>query len=143
LPARAPNPVHTATSSHRKLSLRAGDLWRALPPFDIEREKKDPTWGDPSFRIIPASSQQDQVRVSHLHYNPEDVLKDFNILLPIDRFRELAANGEICGLASEHYSFMGFQGYPPDAALWQSEFGPQIASRMKAEDVQCVLLTPA
>lgn len=113
------------------------------PAFDIEREKEEPTWGDPSFRVIPTSCQQDQIRVSHLHYNPEDVLRDFNILLPIDRFRDLDADGEIGGLANDHYSFMGFQGYPPDATLWESDFGPQIASRMRAEDVQCVLLTPA
>lgn len=24
------------------------------PPFDLEREKQEPTWGDPTYRILPA-----------------------------------------------------------------------------------------
>ena len=84
------------------------------PPFDIERELAEPTWGDPSYRAIPLDIPQDEVGVSHLHVNPISVLTDINVLLPIQRFQELAAAGEIGGLADPAYSFMGYQGYPPD-----------------------------
>ena len=113
------------------------------PPFDLEREKAEPTWGDPSFRTIPSDIAQSDVGVSHLHINPKDVLADFNILLPIHRFGELIDEGAIGGLAEKNYSFMGFQGYPPDATAWRDTYGPQVAERFKGEGVECVLLTPA
>ena len=31
------------------------------PPFDLEREKQEPTWGDPTYREIPVRIPQDQV----------------------------------------------------------------------------------
>jgi D-proline reductase (dithiol) PrdB len=113
------------------------------PPFDLEREKERPTWGDPTFRAIPVDVQKEEVAVSHLHLNPQDVLEDLNILLPIHRFQELVLAGRIKGLAQRAYSFMGYQGFPPDTAAWEEVYGPQVATFLKAEEVDCVLLTPA
>lgn len=113
------------------------------PPFDLERERQEPTWGDPTYRVLPSDIPQAHVGASHLHYSPRDVLQDFNILLPIQRFQELAAEGVIGGLAEHAYSFMGYQGFPPDTAAWQETYGPQVAERFMAEEVNCVLLTPA
>jgi D-proline reductase (dithiol) PrdB len=113
------------------------------PPFDLEREKQEPTWGDPTYRSLPADIQQAEVGASHLHLNTRDILKDLNILLPIHRFQELAAGGRIGGLAKHAYSFMGYQGFPPDTTAWQKAYGPQVAEKLKAEEVGCVLLTPA
>ena len=113
------------------------------PPFDLERERQEPTWGDPTYRIIPAGIEQEEVAASHLHISTQDVLKDFNILLPIHRFQELAAQGEIGGLAKHAYSFMGYQGFPPDTGAWEQIYGPQVAGRLKAEGVDCAFLTPA
>lgn len=112
-------------------------------PFDLEQEKEKPTWGDPTFRILPTGIQQEQVGVSHLHVNPQPIEADFNILLPIHRFQELARLGEIGGLAERAYSFMGYQGFPPDTHYWQEQSGPQVADQMKADQVDCVLLTPS
>ncbi len=113
------------------------------PPFDLERERREPTWGDPTYRVLPSDIPQAHVGASHLHYNPRDVLQDFNILLPIQRFQGLAAEGVISRLAEHAYSFMGYQGFPPDTAGWQETYGPQVAERFTAEEVNCVLLTPA
>lgn len=113
------------------------------PPFDTEREKKQPTWGDPSYRTIPPSIPQSEIGVSHLHLNTRDILQDMDILLPVHRFKELAEAVQIGGLAEHVYSFMGYQGYPPNTAEWQHTFGPEIAAKMKLEGVDCVLLTPA
>ena len=112
------------------------------PPFDVEREKREPTWGDPTYRPIPANMTQAEVAVSHLHLNPAFAAADFNVVLPITRFQELAAQGVIGGLADEAYSFMGFQGFPPDASAWQTTYGPEVAAKFKATGVDCVLLTP-
>ena len=112
-------------------------------PFDLEREKREPTWGDPTFRVLPANLKSEDVDVSHLHINVSDIRKDFNIQLPIQRFQELLADGTIGGLADQAYSFMGFQGFPPDTSAWEDEYGPQVAQALKQEGVDCVFLTPA
>jgi D-proline reductase (dithiol) PrdB len=112
-------------------------------PFDVEREKKEPRWGDPTFRTIPGDIQKSDLGISHLHFNTQDVLADINILLPIQRFQELATVGLIGGLANLAYSLMGYQGFPPDTSAWHEISGPQIATMFKKEEVDCVLLTPA
>jgi D-proline reductase (dithiol) PrdB len=113
------------------------------PPFDLEREKREPTWGDPTYRTLPTDIRQAEVGASHLHISTRDVLEDVNILLPIHRFEELAAEGRIGGLAEHAYSFMGYQGFPADTTAWQGTYGPEVAEKLKAEGVDCVLLTPA
>jgi D-proline reductase (dithiol) PrdB len=113
------------------------------PPFDLERERREPTWGDPSFRTLPTDMKPEEVGVSHYHVMASDILNDMNILLPIQRFQELAEEGRIGGLADHTYSFMGYQGFPADLAGWREIYGPQVAERLAAEGVDCVLLTSA
>ena len=112
-------------------------------PFDIVRERQEPAWGDPTYRALSVDIHQEDVGVSHLHINNRDVLMDINILLPIHRFQELVVERQIGGLAQNAYSFMGYQGFPPDATAWQELYGPEVAEKLKAEEVDCVLLTPA
>ena len=116
---------------------------RLDPPFDLERERQEPAWGDPSFRILPADVSQADVGAGHLHINTKPVLDDLNILLPIHRFQELVAEGRVGGLAERSYSFMGFQGYPPDTTAWRETYGPRVAEGLIGEGVHSVLLTPA
>ncbi len=113
------------------------------PPFDAERERQEPTWGDPSFRTLPMDIKQEDVGASHLHINTRDVLKDINILLPVHCFQESVAEGRIGSLAREAYSSMGYQGFPADLTGWRDVYGPQVAERLIAEEVDCVLLTTA
>ncbi len=113
------------------------------PPFDVEREKQEPEWGDPSYRTLPTDIQPSELGASHLHINTRDVLEDIDILLPIHRFQELAAEGRVGGLAKHAYSFMGYQGFPPNTTAWQEIHGPEVARKLVAEKVTCVLLTPA
>jgi D-proline reductase (dithiol) PrdB len=110
------------------------------PPFDTEREEREPRWGDPSFRTIPRDVRQDQIGACHLHINNRDILADLDIVLPIQRFLELEAAGEIGSLAPTHYSFMGYQ---PDTTEWRERYGPEAAQRARQEDVDAVLFTPA
>jgi hypothetical protein len=84
-----------------------------------------------------------EVGVGHHHINKRDVLEDMNILLPIQRFAELVVEGRIGGLAEHAYSFMGYQGMPADVTAWREVHGPQVADRLLAEEVDCVLLTTA
>jgi D-proline reductase (dithiol) PrdB len=112
-------------------------------PFDAERERREPAWGDPSFRVLPTDMDPAEVRVSHLHINPADVLADMDILLPIRRFRELAAERRVGGLGPSAYSFMGYQGFPADLRGWKETYGPAVRDALLAEEVDCVLLSTA
>ena len=109
------------------------------PPFDAEREKREPMWGDPTYRRFPPDVRQEQVGASHLHLNNRDILADLNIVLPVQRFREMEAAGEIGSLATS-YSFMGYQ---PDNREWRERYGPEVAGLMKEEAVDAALVTPA
>jgi D-proline reductase (dithiol) PrdB len=138
-------PLAKPISDCKFALITSGGLYHkgVQPPFDIEREKKDPTWGDPSFRVIPSDIPQHEVGVSHLHVNPDPVMKDINVLLPFDRFYKFAEEGRIGDLAEDGYSFMGYQGYPPDPSAWKEDFAPQVIEKLKTEQVDCVLLTPS
>jgi D-proline reductase (dithiol) PrdB len=109
------------------------------PPFDAEREEREPTWGDPSYRTIPRDTSQEKIGACHLHINNRDLLADVNIVLPLDRFRELENAGEIGSLALTHYSFMGFQ---LNTAEWRDRYAPEVAELLRQEEVDAVFLTP-
>ena len=110
-------------------------------PFDMETERQNPTWGDPTLRLIPASVTQNQVGASHLHINTADVIDDINVALPIHRLAELAADGVIGSVADVHFSTMGFQA--EGAQEWRTETGPDIAGHCQDMEVDAVILAPA
>ena len=110
------------------------------PEFDKEGERRNPGWGDPSFRRIPRDVRPGQIGTSHLHLNNRDIAADLNIELPVHRFAELEAEKVIGSLAPTSYSFMGYQ---PDTREWREKYAPEVAGLMKDEAVDAVLLTPA
>ena len=103
------------------------------PGFDCDR-------GDPSFREIPGDVPLGELRISHTHYDTRDALADPNILLPLDRLRELVAEGALGRVAPTHYSLMG---YIPQVEALVGETAPAIVQRMRREEVDLALLTPA
>jgi len=110
------------------------------PPFDMEREKREPLWGDRSFRMIPRETTEKDIDVNHLHINTSYVKRDINVILPLARIAEFEQGKIIGRLAATAYSFYGFQ--------WQnteflSEAIEPISKKMKLEKVEAVLLTPA
>jgi D-proline reductase (dithiol) PrdB len=111
----------------------------AEPPFDYDAEQSRPEWGDPTYRTLPRDIRQDQVQTGHLHINNDDLDRDVNIALPVHRMRELEAQGVVGSVAQRHYSFMGYQ---PDTTEWRERYAPEVAERLKADQVDGVLLTP-
>ncbi len=122
------------------LMTSAGINFKADPPFDVEREKREPAWGDPTSREIPSTATEADIDVNHLHIDTEYIKQDLNVMLPLARFREFAEEGTIGGLAPTSYSFYGFQ---MDPKVLLEETMPKVASKMKSEGVGAVLLTPA
>jgi D-proline reductase (dithiol) PrdB len=112
----------------------------AQPPFDAEREKQEPMWGDPTYRRIPRDVRQEDIGASHLHINNRDLLADVNTVLPIRRFLELEHAGKIGSLAPTSYSFMGYQ---QNNTEWRQRYGPEVAAAMREEGVDAVVVAPA
>lgn len=122
------------------LMTSAGISMAADPDFDMEREKREPLWGDPTYRRIPISVIEADIHVNHLHVNTDLIKQDMNVILPVARFKELAADGVIGALAPTTYSYYGFQ---MDPTVLLEETMPKVAADMKAEGVEAVFLTPA
>jgi D-proline reductase (dithiol) PrdB len=111
------------------------------PSFDGEREKREPTWGDPSWRAIPAEVTTPELGMMHLHLNPTDVLADHEIALPSASLAALVADGVLGAATSRHVSVMGFQ--QAGLELWRSETAPAIAALLREEGADGVVLAPA
>ena len=109
-------------------------------PFDQEGERKNPWWGDPTYRVIPNTARSKDIRVCHLHINPDPAENDINCLLPLERLKDLVVSGIVGRSAPSHYSFMGYL-LKPQELLEQSI--PAMIDRMRAEEVDVVVLIPA
>jgi D-proline reductase (dithiol) PrdB len=108
-------------------------------PFDQEGERRNPWWGDPSYRMIPRGTRTGDVRFYHLHVDSSFGERDLNCVLPLDRAEELAASGEIGSVAPTHYSFMGYLLRPEE--FLRTSVAAMI-ERMRAESVDLALLVP-
>ena len=117
----------------------AGIARRDDRPFDQEGERRDPWWGDPSFRRIPLGTTERDIRVWHLHIDPRFGEEDLDVLLPMRRLTELAIAGTIGRAAPTHYSFMG---YILDPTELIEKTAPAIAACMHEEHVDAVVLVP-
>lgn len=125
-----------------KLSLlsTAGLSMRDDIPFDMEMERQKPTRGDPSWRRLRADASSATIAANHLHIDTGYIERDLNVALPLDRARELVAEGVVGSLADSHYSIMGYQG--GDTTELEQRSAPEIAAEMKREEVDLALLAP-
>jgi D-proline reductase (dithiol) PrdB len=118
----------------------AGLSMKGDTPFDMEGERRRPTWGDPSWRRLRADATGETVEANHLHIDTRYIQRDINVALPVDRLRELVADGTVGASAPSHYSTMGYQGN--DTSVLENETAPAIAQAMKSEEVDLALLAP-
>jgi len=115
----------------------AGVHLRADPPFDMT----DPD-GDPSFRVIPVTAPRSAVTITHKYYDHSAADRDLNVVLPVDRLRELHAAGQVGGVAPRAYSFMGHVDGAHVRTLLEAT-APEVARRLRADGAEAVVLTPA
>lgn len=135
------SPLKKPLSQTRfSLMTSAGISMKSDPPFDLEREKQEPEWGDPGHREIPRSATEDQIEVSHLHINTDYIRQDLNVMMPIGLFSRLEAEGVIGSLAPTCFSYYGFQ---PDPSELLEKTMPKVAAKMKEEEIEAAFLTPA
>ena len=110
------------------------------PSFDGDRERNEPTWGDPTYRVLPSDVTTAALGMMHLHVNNDDVLADHNIALPSDVLAELADDGVVAGTTAHHVSVMGYQQAGLD--VWRNETAPAIVARLRDDGADGVVLAP-
>ncbi len=92
------------------------------------------------YRVIPGDTDGRDLVMSHssVNFDRTGFQRDVNVVFPIDRARELVADGALGSLADFHYSFMGAsldaEGYEAGAR--------ELASLLKRDRVDAVLLCP-
>ena len=96
--------------------------------------------GAGDYRIIPGDSTADDLVMSHVssNFDRTGFQDDLNVVFPIDRLRELAAEGEIGSVGAFHYSFMGGWTHP----AWMREGAQEITGFLREDGVDAVLLVP-
>lgn len=110
------------------------------PTFDLDRERREPTWGDPTYRTIPHDLGNRKLVMSHLHVNNADTLADRNVSLPLDVLNELAAEGIVGAATRSHVSVMGYQ--QAGLEVWRAQTAPAIIELLQAEGADGVILAP-
>ena len=109
-------------------------------PFDQDRERRNPWWGDPSFRTIPLGTTEAEITIYHLHIDRRFGEADLDVVLPMRRLAELADEGFVGRAASTHYSTMGYILQPEELVR---RTAPAIAEHMRADGVDAAALVPA
>ena len=115
----------------------AGVHLKTQPPFDMD----DPD-GDPAFRVIPSDIETDELTITHKYYDHSAADQDINVVLPLNRLRELRNKGVIGRIAPYVYGFMGHIDGPNLKTLIK-ETAPEVAHRLKQDGAEAVFLTPA
>jgi D-proline reductase (dithiol) PrdB len=98
------------------------------------------TGGDTSYRKLERAERALALGHWSQNFDRSGIAIDLNVVYPIDRLEELAANGTIGAVANTHYSFAGNQ--PDDVATLRLDSGPAVAAQMVADGVDVVILTP-
>jgi len=108
-------------------------------PFDVQIERLDPWFSDPSYRVVPRNTRTGEVQSFHLHINPAFAKQDLNCVMPLNRLAELVALGEVGDSARSHYSYVGYT-LRPEWLLHETV--PSLVERMHQEHVDAVVLVP-
>ena len=97
--------------------------------------------GDPSYREIPNTIDTQVLALGHRSkaFDSSGTESDINLVLPLDRFRELETEGKIGSLNDRHFSFMGSITKPKPLI---KKTAPEVAQMLKADGVDVAFLTP-
>lgn len=94
---------------------------------------------DPDYRAIPSTVTARHLLCSHIsiNFDRSGFQEDWNVVFPLDRLNELAAEGTIGAVAATHYSFMG-----ATDPVQMEPHARELAGRLKADAIDAVILTP-
>ncbi len=114
----------------------AGVHHKDQEPFNMKDRE-----GDPSFRIIDLRMPLSSLMITHDYYEHLDADRDINIIFPVERLKEFEKEGRLGPVADLHYGFMGHIIGRHIPTLINKN-APEVATRLKRDNVDIVLLTP-
>lgn len=130
-------PAKPLRQAKLALVTTSGIHHRNQQPFDMSDSD-----GDPSYRTLNGEELFDDFQITHDYYDHTDARKDPNIIFPLGPLREMVKEGMLGSLAQTHYAFMGhIDGRHIPTLVGKT--AKEIASKLKADRVDLVLLTPA
>lgn len=94
--------------------------------------------GDDSFRVLPGELEVKQLRFKHGHYDTAAAEQDPNCVFPLERLRELAADGFIRRVSNKH---IGFKGFSTNLKAMYEVAAPGIANEIERSQADAVVLT--
>jgi len=105
----------------------------------IHRGDKPFPFGSGEFRAVPGSWSNNEILVSHvsINFDRAGYQRDLNVVYPIDRLREFAAEGVIGSVADTHYTVMGST--DPGAMVGAAD---GMAAALIADHCNAVVLAP-
>lgn len=115
-----PQPFGAQNMSQQEAVARAGEFGKSAPQLSV----------------IPKETPKEQLRVRHPGYDTRGAEIDYNVVLPLDRLRELEQEGAIGELLAEAYSFVGICAQP----LLRRQTGPQWVNLLQQQQPDAVLL---
>jgi D-proline reductase (dithiol) PrdB len=91
------------------------------------------------YRVIPGDISAGDLVMTHIstNFDRTGFQRDWNVVFPLDRLKELALEGSIGSSAAYHYSFMG----AADPAAMEPA-ARNLATLLKGDRVDAVLLVP-
>jgi D-proline reductase (dithiol) PrdB len=113
----------------------AGVQPRGTLPFDVVHPV-----GDYTFRRVPSDSRPADLEIHQLKYPTDGAHRDLNVIFPVERLQELAAEGVIGSLTPSVFSFIG---YNMDPDLMERTLAEDLAEAVAAEHADLALLCPA
>jgi D-proline reductase (dithiol) PrdB len=94
---------------------------------------------DTGYRVLERTRRDIEVGHWSPNFDASGVAADLNVVFPIDRLEEMAADGVIGAVSDFHLAFAGNQF---DLAGIRMDGGPAGAVFLKTKEVDVVLLTP-
>ena len=92
----------------------------------------------PALATIPQDVDPNRLRVRHPGYDIRGTQRDYNVVFPTDRLKELQSEGVFGELAEENYSFVGAASQKRLLLM-----APEWAERLKGNEVDAALLVAA
>lgn len=92
-----------------------------------------------NYRVIPSDISANDLVMSHIstNFDRSGFQQDWNLVFPLDRLKELAAQGLVGSVAAFHYAFMGAAD-PKE----MEDSARKLSTLLKKDKVNALLLVP-
>jgi len=96
--------------------------------------------GDYTFRRVPSSARPSDLEIHQIKYPTVGAHEDLNVIFPIERLQELAAQRILGGLTPDFFSFIGYN-MDPDRV--ERDLAPAMADAVEGQSADIALMCPA